>query len=59
MDLNKKRKNRMPAIEPDIDAPDVPKQYDMELYQDETTGKDTNSIPTIPVKSLYHVAIRR
>ena len=50
MDLNKKRKDKMPApIEPDIDAPDLPKR-DIELW-DETAGKDT-AIPTIPVLSL-------
>ena len=46
MDLNKKRKNRMPIIEPDIDA--VPKH---DIERDETTDKDS-SIPAIPVKPL-------
>ena len=52
MDLNKKWKSRLPAhtsIEPDVDAPEVPK-CDMELCPDETTGKYTSGIPTIPVK---------
>ena len=52
MDLDKKRKDKMLAtIEPDIDAPVVPKR-DCKLW-DETTDKDM-TIPTIPVLIHYY-----